>query len=100
MKALSVRIWRGGAQGAFQAEEVGRYFQYERHLARLAVETDARLLELRALEEKRRAELEEALKSRRMVEKLQEREHAAHRAAVEADVPRRLMPRFRQARVR
>jgi len=72
----------GRARGEFRAEDVRGYYQYERHLARLAVEKDARLGELRALEEKRRQELEQALKERRMIEKLNEKELAVHRAAV------------------
>jgi flagellar FliJ protein len=70
------------AQGDFRADDIRGYYQYERHLARLAVRKDARLVELRALEEERRRDLEEALKARRMVEKLSEREWAAFRAAV------------------
>jgi flagellar export protein FliJ len=58
---------------AFLADDVQRYFQYERHLSRLATEADARLAELRAEAEKRRAALEEAMKRRRMLERLQER---------------------------
>lgn len=70
------------ARGAFNVEDVRGYYQYERHLARLAVEKDARLMELRALAEKRRGELEEALKARRMIEKISEKELLAFRASV------------------
>ena len=58
------------------------YYRYERHLARLAVEKDAHIAELKTAETKRRAELEDAFKSRRMVEKLSEKEIAAYRAVV------------------
>lgn len=65
------------------ADEIQTYYQYERHLARQAVELDARIVELRKLEDQRRFELEEALKSRKMVEKLSERELEAVRSAVQ-----------------
>jgi flagellar FliJ protein len=61
------------AEREFDASDVRRYYQYERHLARLAVEKDADLARLAAVEEDRRAELEEAMKRRRIVERLKER---------------------------
>ena len=61
------------AQGRMSAAEVRRYYQYERHLARLADEKDAEIMRLRQTEAERRAELEEAMKKRRMVERLHER---------------------------
>lgn len=64
------------------ADEIQSYYQYERHLARQAVELDARVMELRKLEEQRRLELEEALKSRKMIEKLSEREREALRSTL------------------
>ena len=54
-------------------QEVRMYYQYERHLARLIDEKDAAIIELRGIAEARRAELEEAMKRRRIVEKLKER---------------------------
>ncbi|MDX9974355.1 MAG: flagellar FliJ family protein [FCB group bacterium] len=70
------------AKGPFHVDDVRGYYQYERHLARLAVEKDARLIELNALAEKRRQELEEALRARRMIEKISEREVKAFQAAI------------------
>jgi flagellar export protein FliJ len=68
--------------GAFRVDDVRGYYQYERHLARLAVEKDARIVELKDVAEKRRQELEEALKARRMIEKISEREMTAFRTSV------------------
>lgn len=61
------------ARRRFDAADVRRYYQYERHLAGLTVELDARIAELRNNAETRRDELEEAMKDRRIVEKLKER---------------------------
>ncbi len=65
------------AEREFDASDVRRYYQYERHLARLAVEKDADLAQLRKVEQDRRAELEEAMKQRRVVERLKERRQRA-----------------------
>jgi len=61
------------SQRVFDANDVRRYYEYERYLARLAVEKDAALQELHRVENARRAELEEALKQRRIVERIQEK---------------------------
>ncbi|MBX7257134.1 MAG: flagellar export protein FliJ [Candidatus Hydrogenedentes bacterium] len=53
--------------------EIHMFFQYERHLARLVVERDATLRRLRTVEEERRSALEDSMKRRRVVERLQER---------------------------
>ena len=63
----------------FDAADVRRYFQHERHLARLGDDKDIQILEFQAQAEARRAELEAASKRRRMVERLQERKRAAYR---------------------
>ena len=57
----------------FEAREVRLYYQYERHVALLADRKSAQILELRAIAEVKRGELEEALKRRRMMEKLIEK---------------------------
>ena len=57
----------------FDASEVRRYLQYERHLARLRDDKDATLRALQAEAEIRRGEVETAMKERRMVEKLRAR---------------------------
>ncbi|MBI4557747.1 MAG: hypothetical protein HY706_09195 [Candidatus Hydrogenedentes bacterium] len=61
----------------FDAADVRRYYQYERYLARQAVEKDALLMELRGKEVAQRAELEEAMKRKRIIERLKERHEAA-----------------------
>ena len=65
------------ATNRFDASEVHRYFIYERHLARVAAEKDAQIIQLRKVEEERRAELEEAMKKKRIVERLKERHRDA-----------------------
>lgn len=65
---------------SFDSGDVGRYYLYERHLARRAVEMDAHIAALRREEEKERASLEEASKRKRIVEKLEER-HVENLAA-------------------
>jgi flagellar export protein FliJ len=70
------RAMLGDAQrmmsGAFDASDVLRFYQFEQHLARLAVEKDALILELTGEERARRAELEEAVKRKKMIERLKE----------------------------
>jgi flagellar export protein FliJ len=63
-----------GASGQtrLEAAAVNRYFQYERHLAHLAVRKDAEIAGLRRAEEERRASLEDASKRKRIVERLEE----------------------------
>lgn len=63
----------------FDAADIRRYYQHERHLARLGDDIDIQIRELQALAEQRRADLEAASKRRRMVERLQERKRAAYR---------------------
>ncbi len=63
------------AREKLDAAAVHGYYQYERHLARLAVEKDAELAELRGLEDTRRGELEDAMRRRRIVERLKERQN-------------------------
>ncbi len=60
----------------FDGSRIGRYHQYERHLARRSVEKDAIIAEKRREEEARRRELEHATQRKRTVEKLQERDEA------------------------
>lgn len=65
----------------FDASDVRRYFQYERHLARCVVDADAELASLAGVAKDRRADLEEATQKKKAIEKLEER----HRDTVEAD---------------
>jgi len=65
----------------FDAVDIRRYYQHERYIARLGDETDALIRQLEGEAEKRRAELEEAAKRRKIVEKLQEHARLATRKA-------------------
>ncbi len=61
----------------FDAGDVRRYYQYERHLAHLGVAKEAEIQALETEAEDRRALLETALKKRRIIERLQERRRKA-----------------------
>lgn len=67
---------------SFEAREVRLYYQYERHLAWLADNKSAEILELSAIAERKRLELEEALKRRKMMEKVIEKKWQGYRAEV------------------
>lgn len=66
------------AREEFMAAQVHAFFQFERHLAGQAVEKDATIRRLRDVEEGRRAELELAMKRRRMIERLSDRARLAY----------------------
>ncbi|MBI5095109.1 MAG: flagellar FliJ family protein [Candidatus Hydrogenedentes bacterium] len=61
------------SEHTFTAGEVRRFYQYERHLARLAVEKDAAIAQLRRNENVKLGELNEATIRKRTVERLSER---------------------------
>ena len=61
----------------FDATDIQRYYQYERHLSRLVAEKDAEISELKDEEGEKRLELQEAMKQRRMAERLDERREEA-----------------------
>ena len=61
----------------FNAGEVRQYYQFERHLAHLSDEKDLEIVNLADKAEVRRGELEEAMKRRRIVERLKERREKA-----------------------
>jgi len=61
------------AQHHFDPVTVRLYYRYERHLARIIDEKDAEIASLQQEAERKRVELEEAMKRRRVVEKLRER---------------------------
>ena len=65
---------------AFDAADVRQFFQYERHLAHRVVDADARIAEQLHIAEDRRAELEDASRNRKAIEKLEDR-HRGHVAA-------------------
>ncbi|MDQ1258021.1 MAG: Flagellar FliJ protein [Candidatus Hydrogenedentes bacterium] len=69
----------------FNAGDVRRYYQYERYLAHLASETDAKIAQLRREADKRRAELDSAMKRRRVIEKLKERREEAFQTEMNKD---------------
>ncbi len=66
------------AQGRFDADEVRRYYQYERHLARLGDARDADIRQLENIAEEKRVELETSAKTRRVMERLVERRASAN----------------------
>ncbi|HIJ74522.1 MAG TPA: flagellar export protein FliJ [Candidatus Hydrogenedentes bacterium] len=70
---------RAGRSAAkrFDASDVRRYYLYERHLARLADDKDAMIAHLQREAERQRVELEEAMKRKRVVERLKERQQRA-----------------------
>ena len=68
-------------RAAFDAADIRRYFQYERHLSRSVVDADARIAQLATVAQDRRAELEDATQKKKVIERLRER----HRAAIAAD---------------
>ena len=70
------------AREVFDPSDVRRYYQYERHLARLVVQKDAEIRGLKRRADKERRDLEEAMKKRRVAEKLEERTAAAYEAYI------------------
>ena len=64
------------------ARELRAYYQYERRLARLTDEKDAEVVQLGEVAEHKRGELEQAMKQRRIVERLRERRIQAYEAEV------------------
>jgi flagellar protein FliJ len=74
----------------FDASDIRRYFLYERHLSRLAVEKDAEITHLRGQEHERRNELEQAMKKRKILERLKERQDHAYQYALGKEEQKRL----------
>ncbi len=67
------------ARAVFDPGDVRLYYRYERHLARLIDDKDAQIVQLSGTAEQRRMELDDAMKRRRIIEKLLERkERQAH----------------------
>ncbi len=60
------------ARKRFDAADVRRFYQYERYLARRADEKDAEIQKLTQEEAQERAKLEDAMKHRRMAERLED----------------------------
>ncbi len=73
---------------AFDASDVRRYYQYERHLARLGDEKDAEIHELEEKAEEKRSALLSASQSKQIVERLEERHRKAKAAALRKDEQR------------
>jgi flagellar protein FliJ len=61
----------------FDASETRHYMLFERHLARLSVEKDAEITQLKTMERERRDALEQAMKERRVIERLKEKNQRA-----------------------
>lgn len=59
-------------QGRFDADDMQRYYAFERHLAGLATDTDASLQELRTVESERLGDLQHANRRKRTMERLTE----------------------------
>jgi len=70
------------AQNTFYALDVAQYYAYERHLAREAAQLAAEVGRRRDTVDHRLAELEEAAKKKRMIERLQARRLAAYQAQI------------------
>lgn len=70
------------ARESFSPAEIHRYYQHERHLAREIVEKDALLVQLRRREADRRAELEDAMKRKRIIERLKAHHQIAQTSAL------------------
>lgn len=70
------------ARSAFYALDVARYYAYERHLARETAQLAAEVDRRRDTVDQRLAELEDAAKRKRMIERLQARRLAAYQAEV------------------
>jgi len=73
------------AASGVSASDIRRFYQYERHLAYVATRTDARIRELQNEVDKRRLDLDEAMKRRRILERLKERRQAALQAGLLKD---------------
>ena len=81
-RALTLQAASERTRERFDAREIRLYYQYERRLARLADEKDAEIVQLKSVAAERRDELEDAMKRRRMVEKLKDRKVAVYEAEV------------------
>lgn len=66
----------------FDPREIRAYYQYERHLQYVADNQDVKILELKKVAEDRRLELEDAMKRRRIIEKLIERKVRAYQQEI------------------
>ncbi len=62
----------------FDASDVRRFYQHERHLASLSDAKDAELQQLGTVEHEQRGALEDALKARKVVEQLKDRRQLHH----------------------
>jgi flagellar export protein FliJ len=66
-------------QSKFDAAEVRRYYQYERHLAYLRDQKDIEIRELKSREAEKLEALEQATQARRIAEKVDERRREGYR---------------------
>jgi len=70
-------------RGQFTVRDIQQFYQYEQHMARQALEADADLRRLQHQESAQQMELQEAVKHRKVVEKLKERRDKQMRAFLE-----------------
>lgn len=83
IRDIQRRMFEEAAQeqrSRFRASEIDRYYQYEQHMARQALEADADVEALRREEAAQREALKHALRQRRIVGKLKERRDEQWRA--------------------
>lgn len=73
------------ARDRFDAREIRAYYQYERYLSRRIDDQDSELRRLEGIAAERRIALEEAMKRRRMVDKLRERKMDVYMHEVRKD---------------
>ncbi|HOZ47408.1 MAG TPA: flagellar FliJ family protein [Candidatus Hydrogenedentes bacterium] len=62
----------------FDASDIRRYYQHERHLTHMVTKTDADIVNLKETVRRRRMDLDEAMTRRRALERLRERRQAAY----------------------
>ena len=74
----------------FDAAQIRRYYQYERHLAILRDQKDAEIRDLQSVASEKREALEEATQARHIAEKLHEGQREAHRVDVNKEAQKQL----------
>jgi len=77
----AIRVGQGA--GTIDIQQVMRHRHWLGHLHKASLEAEARLRTLEARLSQERAQLAEAVKQRRILEKLKERQHERHRAEEE-----------------
>ena len=70
------------ARSRFSADEMQRFYSFERHLANIAVDADASIQELRTVEAERLEDLQAANRRKRTMERLAENAVHARRTEI------------------